>query len=54
MKTFRNRVVTENEKILPMQNRIATNIAKFPLLLGTKILRYWRRMESLMMKTPGM
>lgn len=54
MKMFKNRAITENEKILQMQIWIATNMAKFPLRLGTKILRYWRRMESLMMKTPGM
>ena len=53
MKTFKNRVITDNEKILQMQIWTAMNIAKFPLRSGTKIRRYWRRMESLMKKTPG-
>lgn len=53
MKMLMNRVITEYEKILQMQIWIAMNIVKFPLRLGTKILRYWRRMESLMKKFPG-
>lgn len=50
MKMFKNRLITEKEKILQMQIWIAMNIAKSALRLGTKILRYWRRMESLMKK----
>ena len=40
-------------KQLQMQTCIATKVNMFPLLLGTKILKYWRRIESLTKNTVG-
>lgn len=40
-------------KQLQMQICIATKMAMFPFLLGTKILRYCRRMDSLTKNTMG-
>lgn len=40
-------------KQLQMQTCIATKVDMFPFLLGTKILRYWRRIDNLMKNTTG-
>ncbi len=40
-------------EILQIQSCIAAKVNTFPFLLGTKILRYWRRIDSLRKKTTG-
>ncbi len=40
-------------KELQIQSCIAAKVNMFPFLLGTKILRYWRRIDSLRKNTTG-